>query len=401
MIAIPEGTIIGPVSEVHIVEILDGYRIEVAIPSISKPGDVTYAMISIETERYVNDIHDHKEELRSSNQSLTELQGSIKSDPYEERKGSSINKETCANPFSNPPQRKCKIIHAHSPDGGYSATAVSKMVTKILRHDDQEERQTDSSRHWDTIRPTLVKAFAREEARDFDDGYWLMLRIEYCEDNNGSVCHLRARIDELFAYSLHWKEHIYHRRISWNFQSILGSGLIPGRQENDRARQSVFCTALNPFGQDTEEEPVVLISTQGHVEEQLANTAAATTAAAAAWEQRATWESRTRVRDDTKHAMEVERASRKLVLATSEAEADAHLTGRKTLTNTDTKEIERIKIGSNKICIREDLAKEKRVFSKETSHAISAMGSVNHRFNAHHAFTTFLKAHFFAIAVSY
>ena len=211
----------------------------------------------------------------------------------------------------------------------------------------------------------------------------------------------KSRIDELFAYSLHWKEHIYHRRISWNFQSILGRGLIPGRQENDRARQSVFCTALNPFGQDTEEEPVVLISTQGHVEEQLANTAAATTAAAAAWEQRATWESRTRVRDDMKHAMEVERASRKLVLATSEAEADAHLTGRKTLTNTDTKEIERIKIGSNKICIREDLAKEKRVFSKETSHAISAMGSVNHRFNAHHAFTTFLKAHFFAIAVSY
>ena len=40
----------------------------------------------------------------------------------------------------------------------------------------------------------------REKARDFDDGYWLTLihegsnkmRIEYCEDRNGSVCYLRA-----------------------------------------------------------------------------------------------------------------------------------------------------------------------------------------------------------------
>ena len=65
------------------------------------------------------------------------------------------------------------------------------------------------------------------------------------------------------------------------------------------------------------------------------------------------------MRDDTKHAMEVERASRKLVLATSEASADTHLTGKKA---SNTKEIERINIGSNKICIREDLAKEKMVF---------------------------------------
>ena len=72
----------------------------------------------------------------------------------------------------------------------YTATAVSKVVTKMLCHYDQEESQTDGSRHWDTCRPTLVRAFAREEARDFDDGCWLTLihegsdkiRIEFCED---------------------------------------------------------------------------------------------------------------------------------------------------------------------------------------------------------------------------
>ena len=144
-----------------------------------------------------------------------------------------------------------------------------------LRHYDQEEGQTDGSRHWDTMSPTLVRAFAREEARDFDDEYWLMLihegsnkmRTEYCEVSNGSLSYLQAVqgncggipiSPKLMNYTLipcNWKEHIYHRRISWNVQSIWGSGLIPGGSENDRARQSVFCTALNPFGQDTEEEP--------------------------------------------------------------------------------------------------------------------------------------------------
>ena len=51
--------------------------------------------------------------------------------------------------------------------------SVSKMVTTLLRHYDQEERQPDGSRHWDSVRPVLMKAFAHERARDFDDGYWL------------------------------------------------------------------------------------------------------------------------------------------------------------------------------------------------------------------------------------
>ena len=40
------------------------------------------------------------------------------------------------------------------------------------------------------------------------------------------------------------------------------------------------------------------------------------------------------------------------------------------LTDTNTKAVERIKIGTNKTCIREDLAKERMVFSEESSQAI-------------------------------
>ena len=127
---------------------------------ITPIADSTYTscvVISSEAESFVNEIHDHKEEQRSSNELHTELQGSVESGPCEERKRRPSNKETCANSFSNPPQRaslytqrtiptnerKWKVIHAASPDQGHLET---KTVTNMLRHYDQEERQTDDSR---------------------------------------------------------------------------------------------------------------------------------------------------------------------------------------------------------------------------------------------------------------
>ena len=72
-------------------------------------------------------------------------------------------------------------------DGGYLETAVSKMVTQMLRHYDQEERQTDGLRHWVNMKPTLVRAFAREGARDFDNDYYLLLVHEGKKQNENGV----------------------------------------------------------------------------------------------------------------------------------------------------------------------------------------------------------------------
>ena len=66
--------------------------------------------------------------------------------------------------------------------------------------------------------------------------------------------------------------------------------------------------------------------------------------------------------------------TRKLEQTTSNLDVDAHLSNKEVSTNTflqvatvneeiaetNTKEIERIKIGSNKICVRKDLAKENK-----------------------------------------
>ena len=100
-------------------------------------------------------IHDHKQELRSSNEVLADLQESGRSEVYEERKVTNSFKETCAGPLNLTPrkasqltrriiptsEKKWKALHAHSPDGGHLAASVSKMVTTMLRHFDQEERQ--------------------------------------------------------------------------------------------------------------------------------------------------------------------------------------------------------------------------------------------------------------------
>ena len=87
--AILEGTIIGPVLEVQIVKILVGYGIEIAIPSIVKLANTFYVVKSRETERFVNETHDHKEGLRSRNELLTA------------ERGSNSVKETCASSPSN------------------------------------------------------------------------------------------------------------------------------------------------------------------------------------------------------------------------------------------------------------------------------------------------------------
>ena len=85
-------------------------------------------------------------------------------------------------------------------------------------------------------------------------------------DNKKSLYYLRAiqghsggkpKKPEMMEYTLilyKWMEYIFHKGISWNSQSILGSGLIPGGKENDKARQAVFCTPLDPFGSDPNEE---------------------------------------------------------------------------------------------------------------------------------------------------
>ena len=171
-------------------------------------------------------------------------------------------------------ERKWIVIDDNRSHGGDLSIQVSNMVTKMVRRDDQDERGQDGSYHCDTVRSVLLKAFARNGAETFSDNHWIHLihegsserRVEYCVDHKNSLCYLRAIqghsggipvVPELVGYTsipYDWKEYIFHRGCSWDMSSILGSGLIPGGKENDKARQAVFFTPLNLFGEIPDEE---------------------------------------------------------------------------------------------------------------------------------------------------
>ena len=86
------------------------------------------------------------------------------------------------------------------------------MVTTMLRHFDQEERQPDGSRHRDSIKLVLMEAFAHEPARDFDNVF-LRFGSNIAKKKMGIYVFPsfswrlwwysnKSRIDEMHAYSI-------------------------------------------------------------------------------------------------------------------------------------------------------------------------------------------------------
>ena len=53
------------------------------------------------------------------------------------------------------------------------SAAISKLVMRLLRRYDQEERETDGTVHWDTINPKLLRGFGYQGTRHFSEQDWL------------------------------------------------------------------------------------------------------------------------------------------------------------------------------------------------------------------------------------
>ena len=93
-------------------------------------------------------------------------------------------------------ERKWKVIHAHSSDDDTWQLQYLRWL---------HERQTDGSRQWDTIMPVLLRAFAQESARDFDE-FWLhLIHMKAVTRKNSNIARIKMDlhvIHELFKDTL-------------------------------------------------------------------------------------------------------------------------------------------------------------------------------------------------------
>ena len=139
---------------------------------------------------------------------------------------------------------------------------------KLLRHFDQDERETDGAVHWDTIRPELWRGFWENDAEEFKYSESIdhihkgsnKVRFEYCETSQGSLAYIRAIqrhsggeaiSPEMMGHVLlpkGWTEVKNHKGCYFNMKSILENGLVAGGSRSKEGRQTAFVLATQSIG---------------------------------------------------------------------------------------------------------------------------------------------------------
>ena len=122
---------------------------------------------------------------------------------------------------------------------------VSKLVMRLLRHYDQNERETDGAVKCKSISPNLRQAFQKIGGHKFSDSGTM---FQHCKNSRDVLLYTRAIqgrtggnviASELMghvAIPCIWKEFLFHRACSYDVTSILRSGLIAGGRERKERR---------------------------------------------------------------------------------------------------------------------------------------------------------------------
>ena len=248
---------IGPVLNIGIATVVDVPGVEVHVPSQSSPGYSVWILTSRGHERFVNKIHRHNSDIVNYGSSLrgkeytfndvclesskpavvNHGQGSqVANNVKTKVEPSSMHRETVASSIrvapassksssggsgdsSNPTSihLKAKSIYVKKEipkedrictiiPGGPKCkrdsveTRISQCVTNMVRHHDQEERETDGARHWDGVLSALKGKFRNQLETESSDEDWLhcfclgsiKTRFEFCEDENGELRYVLA-----------------------------------------------------------------------------------------------------------------------------------------------------------------------------------------------------------------
>ena len=155
--------------------------------------------------------------------------------------------------------------------GTYSHIAfpVSKRLSTLLRHGHLPREEDGAIEFW-RLKDDPRSEFGNSQylsdgmrKSKMAGGGGTKKRFQYCTDSSGQeILYLRALqghsgrnpidpslqdnvlIPDIFS------DYIYHIGCAINLHSITNSGLIPGGQNLDKDRQTVFCTAVNPMDKE-------------------------------------------------------------------------------------------------------------------------------------------------------
>ena len=160
------------------------------------------------------------------------------------------------------------------------AFPVAKRINTLLRHGELPQEEDGAIELW-RLKDDFQNKF--EYSQYWSDDVWKskmaggggnIERFQYCTDSSGqAILYLRAlqghsgrnNIDSSLQDSVlipnNFFAYISHVGCTVNLHAITNSGLIPGRQESSKDRQTVFFTAVNPMHknhQDPTEHKVCL-----------------------------------------------------------------------------------------------------------------------------------------------
>ena len=98
-------------------------------------------------------------------------------------------------------ERKWNDIFACKHFRGHTFEAeVSLLVMRLVRHYDQDDRETDGAVHWNSMGPKLRKAFQKARGQTFSDSDWVQYifegrnktRFQYCKNSRNVLLYIRA-----------------------------------------------------------------------------------------------------------------------------------------------------------------------------------------------------------------
>ena len=249
---------IGPVLDVKLYPHEGRYCIDIMIEALFKDPTVSWVR---DVNGINKDVTETSQEIPTKNVELFITTGKLvaKAEP---------KPKSVVNSSINVPIRERKWIDIDPQPFDRSCFAVSKFMTRTLRHDSSIPREEDGVVRFDDLVEKLKEEFVstlqwtvKTWASSLAQGGGRKKRFQYCLNPYSSnkflyLREIQGHAREIFVDPLlqdnvllpdDFAEYIYHIGNAYEMHSIFQSGQIPGGKSNRRDRQSVFFTAVNPI----------------------------------------------------------------------------------------------------------------------------------------------------------